>query len=92
VKTHENRCSSERDWNPGIPPTKQRWQTFDLWDGNTVTATYRRRCSTIEMEAARSLPVPVTVCKSMGRYIPEGFGLQHHRCQRLISPSELSPI
>jgi hypothetical protein len=90
VKTHENRCSSGRDWNRGIPHKKR--QPLNLRDGNAVTATYRRRCSTIEMKGARSLSTPVTMCKSMGRYIPEGFGLQHHHRQRLITPSELSPI
>lgn len=90
MKTHENRCSLGRDWNPGIPRKKR--QPLDLRDGNAVTAMYRRRCSTLEMKAARSLSTPVTMCKSMGRYIPEGFGLQHHRRQRLITPSELSPI
>jgi len=44
-----------------------------------VTATYRRRWSTIQMKAARSLSTTVTVCKSTGRHIPEGFGLQHQR-------------
>lgn len=90
MKTHEYRCSSGRDSNPGIQRKKR--QPLDLRDSNAVTATSRRRFSTLEMKAAMSLSTPVTVCKSMGRYFPEGFGLQQHRRQRLRTPAELSPV
>lgn len=64
MKTRENGCSSGRDWNPGIPHKKR--QPLDLRDGNEMTATYQRRCSSLEMKAARSLSTPVIVCKSRG--------------------------